>query len=96
MTNLEQSRSQIPYTWSVILIFSLILTFNLTKTENRTKSLSHKSHTTALSGGTTFAKNTDFLRNNADISKINGVQVLNKFPETIYVCTYITYFKFLA
>ena len=35
MVNLEQSRSWIPDSWSVILTFSL--TFCLTKTENRTK-----------------------------------------------------------
>ena len=37
MTNLEQSGSWIPDTWSVKLTFSLIVTFYLTKTENRSE-----------------------------------------------------------
>ena len=37
MTNLEQSKSQIPDAWPIILKYSLITIFCLTKSENRTK-----------------------------------------------------------
>ena len=37
MTDLEQSGTWIPDSWSVILTFLLISTFYLTKTENRNK-----------------------------------------------------------
>ena len=37
MTNLEQSKSQIPDAWPIVLKYSLITIFCLTKSENRTK-----------------------------------------------------------
>lgn len=37
MVDLEESESQIPNAWSVIITFSLITTFYPTKNENRTK-----------------------------------------------------------
>ena len=56
MVNLEQSRTWISDTWSVILTLLLIATAYLMKSETELKNLKHSSHMIALSKGTIFAK----------------------------------------
>ena len=56
MVNLEQSRTWISDTWSMILTLLLIATAYLMKSETELKNLKHSSYMIALNKGTIFAK----------------------------------------
>ena len=81
MANLQPFGSRIPDAWCMKLTFSLKKTFNFTKPENKTwKSL--------LSKGAIFYKKCWHFakKNNADISKIKGILVLESiFSKIIYI-----------